>query len=61
VLVDIANYQGRAHLYIPPLELDGDIAALTEGLELGDDFADFQRWAEQHRAMIEENQQSEHP
>jgi hypothetical protein len=53
LLINLHGYPGRARLFIPPLGIDGDIEDLIEGMVRDQDFADYEKWAEQHVHMIE--------
>ena len=61
LLIRLNDYPGRVRLYVPPLEMDGQMADLVRSLALEDDFVDFKNWADEQLEMIRENQASEFP
>lgn len=55
------RYKGRVRLYLPRLQLDGVLADLAQGAKVGEDFADFQKWADEQIRFIAKNQKSRQP
>ncbi|MGK7915206.1 MAG: hypothetical protein AB4038_06605 [Prochloraceae cyanobacterium] len=61
ILVQLKGYPGRVRIFIPPMNIDGHFEDVLEGLNIGQEFDNFEDWAEQHQEMIRQNQDSEHP
>ncbi|MDP9343872.1 MAG: hypothetical protein M3Q23_17635 [Actinomycetota bacterium] len=61
VQIELLRYRGRVRVYLPHVQMKGEISELVEGAKLGQDFEDFRRWAEEHVKLIESYQRSKHP
>lgn len=59
--LQLNGYPGRGGLYIPPLHTDRPLEESIGGLEWGQDFESFDRWAREQEAMIRLNLDGEHP
>jgi hypothetical protein len=59
--VHLGKYPGLVRLFIPPLEIEGDLEEVVEGLSLAEEFDAFKEWVEAHWKMLEESQASDHP
>jgi hypothetical protein len=54
-------YPGLVRLYAPPLQTALPLEQSISGLDLGNDFEPFRRWAEEHIRMVRANQASDTP
>jgi hypothetical protein len=61
LLMHLQGYPGPVRLFIPPMDIDGHLEEMLEGLAIGQEFDKFKEWAEKHAEMIRENQCSDHP
>ncbi|HEX6254505.1 MAG TPA: hypothetical protein VFZ70_01720 [Euzebyales bacterium] len=50
--IDVRRYRGHVRLYLPPVETDGDLTDLAEGLKRGTDFLPFREWARDFRSRV---------
>lgn len=60
VTVDLEGYPGRVRFFATPLEFDGDLQEVTEGLGPANDRDVFEEWAKEHLAFVRETQESVH-
>jgi hypothetical protein len=51
----LRGYSGRVRLYVPKMELEGELEELIDGLRLTDDLDPFEEWAEAYRDRVEHN------
>jgi hypothetical protein len=61
LILQLNGYPGRGGLYVPPLRTDRPLEESISGLEWGQEFESFDRWARDQEAMIHQNLESEHP
>jgi hypothetical protein len=61
LIIDLAGYPGRVRLLLPPLNTDGDLNELIDGMSVSQDREDFVRWTKEHVKMIKRNQASKRP
>jgi hypothetical protein len=51
----LGEYPGRMRVYVPEMELDGDLEALVDGMRLTDDIDAFEEWAETYQNRVEQD------
>ena len=61
LVIDLNRYKGRVRLFIPELDVEGDIRERIDGFELDRDLDDFKRWTEEQAALIGANRRSDRP
>src|SRR5205823_3808511 len=55
------GYPGRVRLWIPHIEIDGNLEQLIDGMFFSKDSEGIDLWAKRHIAMIRRNQRSKNP
>jgi hypothetical protein len=61
ILVQLNGYPGRVRVFIPRIEVEGELAERVRGAKLGQEFEELRSWAGQHIEMIHRNQHSRYP
>lgn len=61
ILIQLNGYPGRVRIFMPRVEIGGELQDLVRGAKVGEDYEAFKEWAGVHTDMIERNQHSRFP